>query len=848
MRLDLLNKIITASCLVLLSGATPANAAEPTQQLANDSSAIRPILAKLCFDCHGPKKQEGDVRLDTLSADVQDDAFDATTWHDALDQIKLGEMPPAKAAQLSAEQRQQLVTWITSKLSEAEQHKRFADGRVLMRRLTRYEYSNTVRDLLGIEFDFARDLPPEPASPDGFLNNGATLEMSSTQIETYLATARRALELAIVEGDKPEVFRYWATETAVGKLPRRKEGGHIPVNPEFLLDIPQFPRSGEFRLLVRAGALVPAGQGVPRLRVSLGNVPGIIHVPRKLVGEVDVTAPAHAPQVFQFRGRLEDFPQPGDREFGANVDFNGMIALIDFLDADGAELRYRDRTYSDPPPNKNSKAKPNAKSPPRGGREAPQQGPRYNIVIDSVEFEAPYFKSWPPPSHHRLMSHSVQATTDEQKAGEILQRFMQLAFRRPVRDDELNQTMLLFTSIRPMTDSFAAAIRETLASVLVSPHFLYIVEQRGGGDETQSGEENATPSRLTEFELATRLSYFLWSTMPDERLRELAASGQLSDRDVLDREVQRMMDDPSCNEFVNHFADQWFDLQALDRVAVNPEFYPDFDNHLKAAMREETRGFLREILVHDRSCLELLQADWTVANRMLARHYGLADVPDTSQFQRVSLRPQDRRGGILTQGAFLLSRSDGQRPHPIRRAVWILDRLLDSPPASPPADVPDLDADAADSASLTLKQQLEVHRQKESCRSCHEGIDPWGIPLEHFDAVGVWREKSPVRVSDAKKNKANAESTAPAVDAAAVLPSGDQVDGADDLKSYLSEQQRELFARSVVKRLAAYALGRSLDLGDRVAIDSLTSEFIANEFRLRHLILSLVQSDLFHTK
>jgi hypothetical protein len=309
-----------------------------------------------------------------------------------------------------------------------------------------------------------------------------------------------------------------------------------------------------------------------------------------------------------------------------------------------------------------------------------------------------------------------------------------------------------------------------------------------------------------------------------------------------------MMDDPSCNEFVNHFADQWFDLQALDRVAVNPEFYPDFDNHLKAAMREETRGFLREILVHDRSCLELLQADWTVANRMLARHYGLADVPETSQFQRVSLRPQDRRGGILTQGAFLLSRSDGQRPHPIRRAVWILDRLLDSPPASPPADVPDLDADAADLASLTLKQQLEVHRQKESCRSCHEGIDPWGIPLEHFDAVGVWREKSPVRVSDANKNKANAQSTAPVVDAAAVLPSGDQVDGADDLKSYLSEQQRELFARSVVKRLAAYALGRSLDLGDRVAINSLTSEFIANEFRLRHLILSLVQSDLFHTK
>jgi mono/diheme cytochrome c family protein len=828
--------------LTLINGAC-AESVTPAARLSEYQASVRPILQKLCFRCHGAEKQAGDLRLDTVSPDVTNSAFSVSAWHDALDQVNLGEMPPSDETQLSDAQRKRLVAWIAATLNEAAESKRYADGRVLMRRLTRYEYANTIRDLLGINFDVARELPPEPASPEGFLNNGATLEMSSTQIETYLTAARRALEVAIVTGDQPEVFRYEAAETAVGKLPRSKEGGHIPVNPEFVLDITKFPRTGEFRLRVRAHAVVPDGEDFPRLRVALGNVPGIIHVPRKLVGEADVTGAPDAAQTFEFRGRIEDFPQPGDREFG-NVAFKGMIALIDFLDADGKELRYADRTYSDPPP------KPNAKQPKKAplpnGRPAPEgDAPRYDIVIESVEFESPYFESWPPRSHSQLLAHSDETVAESDRAREIVARFMRRAYRRSVGKDELNQTLGLYAAIRPQVSTFEEAVRETLASVLVSPHFLYIVEQREPAAKTATATDEI---RLTDFELATRLSYFLWSTMPDERLLDIAERGELSRSDVLKTEVGRMLDDERSTEFVDRFADQWFDLAALERVVVNPEFYPDFDNDLKSAMQAETRGVLRELVRNDLSCLELLDSNWTMANRALASHYGLTDRPRSSAFERVTLRNEDRRGGVLGHGAFLLGQSDGQRAHPIKRAVWILDRLLDSPPAPPPPAVPELDSESADLAKLTIKQQLEVHRAQESCRSCHEGIDPWGFPLEHFDAIGQWRETSPVRVTDARKKGAAKPVEAPEIDSTTKLPDGTDLSGAGDLRQYLLQNRRDQFARAVVKRLAGYALGRSLDIGDRPQIEALRQDFIASDFRLRQLIVALVSSELFQTK
>lgn len=798
---------------------------------ADYDKQIRPVLLQLCGKCHGPDKQAADLRMDTLSTDFA--SGEAESWHDVLNRINLGEMPPPKAPQPTAEQRKLLVDWINHGLRVAAEAKRYAEGRVVTRRLTRYEYQNSMVDMLGVRLDYARELPPEPMSPDGFLNNGATLEMSPLQMEAALNAARLGLAEAIVSGERPEVFEAAATKTAVGKVPSGKVAGHEPVNPEFLLDIAKFPRRGEFEIQIRAGAVIPPGHDYPRLRLSLGCIPGIIHVPHKVIGEVDVTAPVYAPQTFTFRGRVEDFPQPGDVPFG-NVDFNGMVGLIDFLDADGKELRYADQAYVTPPANnKNNKNKNNKKNPKAEAAKKPENEvpvapqARLDIVIEEVKFIAPLITSWPPASHEEILpapADGIDAESDEYVQG-VLERFMTRAYRRPVTPAEVEQTQTLYRAIRTRSESYEEAIRETLASVLISPHFLYIVEPRSSASQGET---------INDYELATRLSYFLWSSMPDAELIELAAAGKLHEPETLAEQVRRMLADVKAGEFAQRFADQWFDLEALDRVAVNPEFFPNFDDHLKEDMRSETRHMLAEILRTNSSCLTLLDSDWTMLNRALAKHYGIAG-PRGSQFERVTLAADNRRGGLLAQGSFLLANSNGEQSHPIKRAVWILDRLLDSPPAPPPPDVPELDPESADLAGLSLKRQLEVHRQKEACNNCHRGIDPWGIPLEHYDAVGQWRE-----MGGGKK-------PAP-VDAASVLPNGSEIEGLDQLKKFILDERQELFARSVTKRLATYALGRSLDSGDQATVAGLTESFIQHDFRLENLIVALVQSDIFQTK
>lgn len=854
-----LYRSVALSLVVLTSIVAIANAADPAVDFQRE---VRPLLQQYCLDCHGAKQPKPDFRVDLLDAGLAS-GKDVEAWRDLLDRINLGEMPPPKAAQPTAAERTKLVKWITAGLRQAAAAERFASGRVLTRRLTRYEYQNTMSDLLGVSLNFSHDLPPEPPSAQGFLNDGAVLEMSPSQLEAYLAAARRGLAEAIVSGPRPKVYEHSASETAVGKLPNRKVQGRPAVQPEYLIDLQDFPRRGEFSIKIRVGATVPSGQGYPRLQVSLGFVPGIIHVPRKVVGEADVTASVDQPQVLEFRGRMEDFPQPGDVPFG-NVDFDGMIALIDYFDADGNELRYADRTYVQPKPapKKNVKGSPPAATDQSDSltETTTPNTDRLDIVIHDVQFTAPVIEQWPPPSHTRILfprgeAGDGQFTDDAAYIREVIRRFMTRAYRRPPQPAEVERTARLFDAIRPHSKSLEEAVRETLASVLVSPHFLYRVETRSQDTPSES---------VNDCELASRLSYFLWATMPDDTLLDLAIAGKLANPQVLQQQTERMLADERSDELWRRLADQWFDLGALDRVAVNPEYYPDFDNRLKDDMRSETRAFLAEIARSDQSVLQLLDSDWTMLNRSLAQHYGLQG-PRGSAFERVELPEGDRRGGLLGQASFLLSNSNGESSHPIKRAVWILDRLLDSPPAPPPPDVPELDTQNVDLAKLTLKEQLAVHREKESCANCHRGIDPWGVPLEHFDAIGLWREvavtpassnkpsprkraKGKPRPTNTQANPANSGGAAREIDATSVLPDGTSLDGGDALKQYLLNQRRDLFARSVVKRTASYALGRSLDLGDESAVEDLTTKLIANDFRLKSLIIQLVQSELFRTK
>jgi len=801
-------------------------ASAPALRAAAFAKDARPILARYCFNCHGPDKQKGDLRMDQLDPDMVKGG-DAETWHDALNQLNLGEMPPAKADQPTPAERRILADWMTGELQRAAEAKRFADGRVTMRRLTRYEYRNTLRDLLGVDRDFSRELPPEPLSPDGFLNNGATLEMSPTQIETYLAAARRAMEIAIVEGGRPEVHRYLRTNTVTAKLPTRKVAGHLPVNPEFALDVKEYPRRGPFRMKLIARAAIPEGSGFPRIRISLGHVPGIVHVPHRVIGEVELTS--DKPQEFEFTGWMEDYPQAGDVPFG-NTGITGMILFLDYLDADGKELRYPDRRYVRPPgkPKKGTKATPRP--------DPPAFGARLEIQVDALEFETPFHAQWPPQSHRRLVGERAEDESEDEQARAALKRFLSRAFRRSVKSREVKPFQTIFARTRKAGHSFEEALREACAAALVAPHFLYRVEARKPGSNK--------PQPLTDYELASRLSYFLWSSMPDARLTKLASQRRLKEPKTLKAEVKRMLDSRRSDEFSKNFANQWFDLDALDRVAVNPEFYPGFDNDLKEAMRLETSGFFEELLRRDLSCLDVLDSDWSMINRDLARHYGFQPLPRSNRFVRTPLPAASRRGGVLGQASFLLSQSGGEFAHPIKRAVWILDRLLDSPPPPPPPDVPELDSESPDLAGLTVKQQLALHREREACANCHQGIDPWGLPLQHYDAIGLWREVAPVRIG---KKQTQPAKPAP-VDPTATLPGGVKIDGAAALKRHLKTGRREQFARAVVKRMMTYALGRSLDFGDRESVERLTNEFIEADFRLRRLILALVTSEAFQTK
>ena len=766
---------------------------------------VKPILVQRCLACHGPEKSEADLRLDTLNPNLIAGP-DAETWHDVLNKLNLGEMPPKKAPPLSEEDRQKVVGWLTQELQRAAEFGRSTGGKVILRRLTRYEYNNTLRDLLGLDLDYAAKLPPDSPSADGFKNNGAALGISPLQMELYLEAARMGLGKAIVTGERPPVYTHHADKGEPDKRAKGQNSNELSSRNRFLVRLLEFPREGEVAVRVRASTNAAADAPYPRMRVAMG-VRADTQAPEKTLAEVDVTASLDDPQTFEFRGRIEDFPLPGH-----NPKFPGLQISI----------------YNSLANPSNNGAKPRKK---KDAAAADKSSGQPVIVIESVEFEGPLLTSWPPPSHAQIFVASDDGSNEIERARKVLERFLTRAYRRPVSVADVDPMLKYFAQVRTNSLNFEEAMREVLAMSLISPNFLYLVEPRSNSSDWE---------KLTDYELASRLSYFLWSTMPDQELFDLAATGRLRDQEVLAKQVSRMLADPKSRQFVQHFSEQWFDLSAVDRVAVNPEFYSDFDDSLKADMRMETQLFFATILDEDFSCLKLLDADFTLLNRALAEHYGLAG-PRGTAFERVALSPADRRGGLLTQGSFLLANSNGESSHPIKRAVWLLDRLLDSPPAPPPPDVPELDSDEPSLAGLPLKRQLEIHRQKEACNSCHRGIDPWGIALENYDAVGNWREVFAT-------GKAGKKVDSSPIDAVANLPDGSRVDGVNELKQYLLQQRRQQFAETIVKRLLTYSLGRSLEWTDRPSITTLTERFTQSDYRLRQLIVAIVQSEPFQTK
>ncbi len=840
----------------------------PQANLEAFNEEIEPLLEKTCYPCHGPDKQKGDFRIDTLNPNLVEGG-DELWWLDVMDVVTNGEMPPDDAdVSIADEERGFIVDWLTNEVHVASQVRRSEHGHSSFRRMTRYEYNYALQDLLGLPYDFAKNLPPETASEDGFENSSEMLQMSVKQFEKYRELGRGALEKATVRGERPKMVFYGITmdeamakrkDQIVATINRRIKSGAVdpedfekelakqtrreaqntsqshyldtatregfragyrysgakqahapsptlpkvppvsskvvivPAQQEIKFDLGDWlPDTGNLRVRIRASRTSSADDSYPSLRLFFGfqasnNSEGIRRIGNQ---DMPIEAPPGKPQFYEWTIPLGETPRNLFRGIQKMGEIPNPTEFLEFQNI------HQDTS----------------------------KGSTAAVQIDYVEVIAPVYKKWPPESHTRIFIDSGNENDETRYARDVLGAFMPRAWRRPVSDSEIEQKLELFRALRPASDDFQEAMIETLAGVISSPKFLYLVQQ-------DSIDDKSGPMRLSEYELATRLSMFIWSSVPDQELRNLAKKGKLSDPSVLARQAKRLLADPRSRRFAKHFTRQWLGMQLLDYLDVDKEIYEDFDPYLKEAMQTESIALFEEALRENRSVLEFIHADYVIVNERLALHYGISDVYGTD-FQKVDLPPEDVRGGLLTQPGLLAMNSDGKDSHPLKRGIWLLESLLNDPPPPPPAAVPEIDLSDPEILKMTLKERMEDHRNDQACYSCHAKIDPWGIAFENFDATGSWRDRI-----DGKP-----------VDASALLFNKQELNGIDGLKRFLLENRQDQFCRAITYKLATYALGRPISFADRASIDDLAAKHRNKGDGLTDLVSLIVSSDLFLTK
>ena len=782
---------------------------------ASYQAQVLPILEKHCIQCHGPEKQKGDVRFDTLSIDFLKDRTAAETWHDASDQIKLGEMPPEEENPLSEGERKLITEWIDSNLEKALREIKGEQSEAVIRRLNRTEYQYTMEDLLGFKMDYVDGLARDPLSPDGFLNNGKVLGMSSLQIEHYLKTARKAFQLILNEEEEPTVkvsevkwnkgnIRGPSSKLYVGKSDHRL--GRVNY---WHGNFQQPPKSGRFTIRIKARSEKKPGYPSPILEGSYGFfVSGLTLNIQGSLPEVEIDS--NETKTYEISSYAKLFPMtlanvPDDK-------INGVLTFRNSLD-DGNPLPKQLEKITE---TKDKKGKIKKKK----TNYYPEDPNFSKIIIESVEFVANDYSSWPSKIHQQIILPE-EDLNNERTAKLVISRFLTKAWRKPIDSQTAEKWFQHFKKISRDENSSIYALRETLATSLASTNFIYLSELK---------PNESKPSKLSTHELAARLSYFIWSSMPDVELRALADEDKLDDPKVLAAQVQRMMNDRKVNRFAEEFSKQWLDLGGVDRVAVNPRYHKNFDNRLKPYMQAESLEFFKEIFKKDEPMTQIIDADFTMLNARLAKHYGV-EGPKSQRFERTSLKGTNRAGGILGHASIHLSGSDGAESHPIRRAVWVRERLLHDPPKPPPPDVPGIEESVKDFEKLSLHEQIEFHRKKESCNDCHRTLDPWGIALEEYSAVGLKREETTVHKKPITSDT--------------ILPGNHPVDGVEELQKFILSHRKDQFAHAFCSKVLTYALGRSLTLEDEILVNELKNEFVKNRFRLSGLLKNIVLSETF---
>jgi mono/diheme cytochrome c family protein len=730
--------------------------------VATYAKNVLPFLTKHCFACHGNGKKKGGMSFDKYRDD-ESVLKDRATWDLVVEMIEKKKMPPKEKPQPSAAEAKEAVHSIETVLASLDCTKSRNVGRVTLHRLNRAEYNNTIRDLVGVDFKPAADFPADDVGY-GFDNIGDVLTMSPILLERYLAAAEAILDQAIVIADPPK-----AAKDRLGGLRATFGAGQVPQKKG---GAPYLHSKGE----ITGRSNVDAGDYVIRAEVhsdAAGDEPakGVLRV-----NGTDLTP---------FEAKATSADSAATIEGKLRLEAGATRVSVAFLNP-----------YTDP-------------------ADATKKRQLYvrSIVLDGPHNPPPLVY---PESHRKLMGTNVNAGLKPREAArEIVARFATRAFRRPVTPDEVERLLKMYDKSDKDGDRFENRVRLALYRVLVSPHFLFRVER----DPANAESGKAYP--ISEYALASRLSYFVWSSMPDDELFSLAGKGQLLKN--LEPQLRRMLKDPKSSAFVENFVGQWLTLRNLADVAPDPKVFPGFDDALRSAMSKETELFFNAMLREDRNILDFIDSDFSFVNERLAEHYGIEGVKGEA-FHRVKLPAN--RGGILTQASILTLTSYPARTSPVQRGKWVLEQILGTPPPPPPPDVPAIDDGQVLKGSL--RQVMEQHRTNPVCSSCHQRMDPIGFAFENYDAIGRWRDK------DGKFD----------IDPAGVLPDGKTFRGPAELKIIL-KGKKDLFARSLSEKVLTYALGRGLEYYDKCAVDKIVAALDKNDYRFSVLLTEVVKSEPF---
>lgn len=765
-----------------------------TSQAADLDAPATAFLKQHCHRCHGEKKAEGDLRLDQIGADLADGQT-FSHWQAVVARLRAGDMPPKEEPRPPAAEAATVIRRLSAHLDQAAAARR-AEGRTTLRRLNRTEYENTVRDLFAVDVA-VKELLPEDTIAFGFDNVGSALSVSPVLIEQYLESADAVITAAVTPVAKGPV----TTERHLLKdsIPAYYQGCFYDGDDTYLFRSDANP--------TQLSKWRPREGGLYRFKVHTrahqSEVPLTLSV---LAGNFN-TAAGSARRVGYF-DVLPDMKEP--------IEIVVRLAQRETLKVEPTCLP---RTYIKP----------------ANFREYP--GP--SLVVSAIEVEGPLPEVWPTESYLRVMGEAdpKRGTLDDAKV--ILSKLLPRAFRQPTTDADLAPYLKLVESSLAAGKPFDESLRFGLKAILCSPRFLYLREPVG---------------KLDDFALASRLSYFLWSSLPDRKLFEAAQSGELKTPEQLRAQTERMLNDPKAQRFIENFTGQWLGLRDIDFTTPDPQLYPEFDDTLKWSMVRETQLFFEELLTNDLSVRNFVDSDFAILNDRLARHYQIPGVTGITH-RKVPLLPEYHRGGVLTHGSVLKVTANGTTTSPVLRGVWVLDRIMGAAAKPPPASVPAIEPDIR--GAVTIRDQLEKHRAIASCAACHANIDPPGFALESFDVIGGYREKyravgtkEKVRVPESNISKFLARPNygwGPSVEAGDQLKDGRKFADLAEFKKVLLSDPDQV-PRCVTQKLMVYATGSALEYGDQVAIEKIVAEIKSKKYGLRSTVHAVVASEMFHTK